>query len=189
MSNTKRDVGIAIAALLVGAVVGYFLGKADLKSVPPPPFTGASFGNGDPSRVIKTVKAYGWNKDATAIPMTEADQKKIADWTGDMLPKFIKTLDPLAPHYYATTEAFGEEDIIRMAVVVVVEVTNSTGVVEETYINFVPDGANLDVAAGISHLNSWLTPGDNPVLNVTYFYGMGYFPNTATTDAGFYLVK
>ncbi|MFO0932721.1 MAG: hypothetical protein U1E39_08420 [Planctomycetota bacterium] len=176
MNVQKSAIGIAIVGLVVGALVGLLLAKL---RVPPPAFTGASFGNSAPKRTLKSAAVHYW-LDPAKVPMAPAQRIDWQKWTGNT--RVDLTPSPAGAQYAATATAMKIEDIVTMALVVIV--TNSDSNADETYINFLSDEPTDPTKFGIHHFNAWLTNDAKPTLVVDYFYGgnTNYYPNAKRTD-------
>lgn len=185
LKSAARDIGFGFGGAVLGAVI--VLLAIGTKTVPPPPFTGASFGNGASPRVVKGVKVYAWNDRAKVPAKDSADRGDPDKWVGGMAPadtQDLLDLAPLSTNYFATVKAFGVQNIVAAAVVVEAE----NGSMTERYINFIPQTEPLVSTLGISHLNCLLSlDGEGePVLSVRYFFGAEHAPDQFTDDSDFF---
>ena len=139
-------------------------------TVPPPAFTGASFANNAPWRVVKPgkVTVYYWTlKDRAKIP-EEGDRTNPKAWAASG----TKTLETSSNYYYHSLN-LDAENVITLAMVVDAEATS--GGAAEQYINFVPDAALGDKSAISSVVGSLenVAGYKTPQLQVRFFFGEG----------------
>jgi len=165
-----------LLGLLLGSIGTWFV--LSILTVPPPPFTGASFGNNAPPRTVadKKVKVYYWSVPAS-VP-TGANRNDPTTW-GSAPYGELRTSNG---YYHALN--FPSQNVITVAVVV--EATNDG--TTETYINFAPD-TPLPTPMAIGSVVASLEPAmaGAPGLQARFFFGAGRSPDMQALDVTYFV--
>lgn len=174
-----RRWGTFVVGLLVGGVLTGTLLWVGILGVPPPSFTGASFGNNTTDRTVvdKAAKVYFWVNPNQVPPA--ADRGDIRKWQGYQMAE-LRASDPNMPYHHAVS--LTADNIV--AVALVVEATYQGA--QETYINFIPDmpfDSSLGITSVVGSLES--APQNGAKLQGRVFYGQWYWATDQVFDDSF----